>query len=115
MTRHITTEPDDADPDVRRTDRRPSDIVVRLGREELILRQRYELVSILNDVFAGALFLIGSFLFFRESTTYAATWLFVIGSVSMLIRPTIRLVRRVHLGRIHPDNPGATHESSMDF
>lgn len=88
------------------------DIVFHVGHDELIIGQRYETLSIVNDVFAGLLFLVGSFLFFSDSTMYTATWLFVIGSVSMLLRPTIRLARRLHLKRIHPRGH---HESSMDF
>lgn len=81
-------------------------LTLHLGHEELVIRQRYETLSILNDILIGVWFLVGSFLFFGESTTYAGTWLFVVGSVEMLIRPAIRLVRRVHLQRMHPDVPG---------
>lgn len=84
----------------------PRTLTLHLGHEELVIRQRYETLSILNDVLIGMWFLVGSFLFFGASTTYAGTWLFVVGSVEMLIRPLIRLARRVHLRRIHPDLPG---------
>lgn len=56
--------------------------------------------------------MVGSFLFFSDSTAYTATWLFVVGSVLMLIRPSIRITRRVHLQRISPQNPP---ENSRDF
>src|SRR5699024_2001807 len=69
------------------------DIHLRIGREELVIRQRYQFISIANDVLIGLWFLIGSFMFFSESLTYSGTWLFVIGSVEMLIRPVIRLIR----------------------
>jgi len=42
-------------------------------------------------------FIIGSVLFFNESTTTAGTWLFLAGSVELLIRPIIRLSRNIHL------------------
>ena len=80
--------------------------MLHLGREELVVRQRYETLSIVNDILIGLWFLVGSFLFFSGSTTYAGTWLFVIGSVEMLVRPAIRLARRLHLQRLHPDVPG---------
>ncbi|MFT6023417.1 MAG: hypothetical protein ACI9PY_001534 [Ascidiaceihabitans sp.] len=38
---------------------------------------------------------MGSILFFNESTTFVATWLFVIGSVFFGLRPTIRLYREL--------------------
>lgn len=92
-------------------------IQLRIGHEELTIRQRYETLSIVNDFCAGVLFVVGSVLFFYESTTYAATWLFLIGSILFVLRPTIRLTRRIHLGRHHDADPtgAAAHESSMDF
>ncbi len=93
----------------------PTDLAIHIGHDELVIRRRYETASIANDVVTGLLFLVGSCLFFSESTTVAATWLFVVGSVLMLIRPTIRLARRVHLTRRRGGDAHGAHESSMDF
>ncbi|QIE54456.1 N-acetyl-gamma-glutamyl-phosphate reductase [Pikeienuella piscinae] len=54
-----------------------------------------ELAYTFVDFSAAALFVIGSVLFFDESTTYVATWLFVIGSMLFGMRPTIKLAREV--------------------
>ncbi|MEJ2860991.1 YrhK family protein [Actinomycetospora flava] len=75
-------------------------LVYRLGREELVIRRRYEVLSIVNDILVGLWFLVGSILFFSAETTYVGTWFFVIGSVELLIRPGIRFARRVHLQRV---------------
>lgn len=88
--------------------------VVHFGHDELIVRQRYEVLSIINDILIGVWFVIGSFFFFSETLTYAGTWLFVVGSIELLIRPTIRLARRVHLQRYHPHVPG-TADAAHDF
>lgn|SRR5699024_7058751 len=72
---------------------------IPLGPEVLVIRDRYESLSIANDVLLGIWFTVGSFLFFSESTMTAATVLFVLGSMQMLIRPVIRLSRRIHLRR----------------
>lgn len=88
--------------------------VVRIGHDELVVRQRYEVVSIANDILIGVWFLVGSILFFSESSAYWGTWLFVLGSVEMLVRPVIRLVRRVHLQRLHPDGVGGA-DAGHDF
>lgn len=85
---------------------------VRAGHHELVIRGRYETLSIVNDILIGVIFVVGSFLFFSDSTAYTATWLFVVGSVLMLIRPSIRITRRVHLQRISLQNPP---ENSRDF
>ena len=88
------------------------DLTLTIGREQLRIRGVYESLSIANDFLAGILFLVGSILFFRESPMVAATWLFVLGSVLFVLRPSIRLVRRVHLGRI---DAGRASESARDF
>jgi len=77
----------------------PKDATLTVGDEELVIRNRYETLSIANDVVVGVLFVVGSVLFLRESTTTAGTWLFVIASVQFLLRPCIRLARHVHLRR----------------
>ncbi|GAA1905478.1 hypothetical protein GCM10009737_02890 [Nocardioides lentus] len=84
-------------------------LTLHLGREELVLRRRYESLSILNDLLIAIWFLAGSVLFFSAETTYAGTWLFVIGSAELAVRPVIRLSRRVHLRRV------GGHESAADF
>ena len=92
----------------------PQGWVVHIGDHELVVRQRYEIISIGNDLLIGLWFVVGSILFFYESLAYYGTWLFVIGSVQMLIRPTIRLTRRVHLRGFHPDVPGSA-DAGHDF
>lgn len=54
-----------------------------------------EIAYTVVDFSAAALFVIGSLLFFSESTTYAGTWLFVVGSVLFGLRPTIKLYREI--------------------
>ena len=43
---------------------------------------------------------------------FAAMAAFVLGSIQMMLRPTIRFVRRTHLQRLRPAQP---HETSTDF
>ena len=78
---------------------RNTDIDVPVGRDELVIRNRYETLSIVNDVLIGVLFVVGSVLFLWESTSIVATWFFIAGSVQFLVRPGISLARRVHLKR----------------
>ncbi len=84
--------------------------MLRIGRDELVIRQRYEVVSILNDLLIAGWFIAGSVLFFSSSTTTAGVWLFLVGSLELAVRPLIRLVRHVHLRRLHP-----APESDQDF
>lgn len=88
-----------------------ADLTLRIGHDELIIRRRYETLSIVNDVLIALWFIAGSILFFSESTAYAGTWLFLVGSVELLVRPAIRLTRNLHVQRIGQGQPA----SNADF
>ncbi|MFC4496205.1 YrhK family protein [Streptomyces ovatisporus] len=87
---------------------------LRMAREELMLRQRYESASVVNDILIALWFLAGSVMFFFSAWQTAGTWCFVIGSVELLVRPVIRLSRRIHLQRRRGGGHYA-HESPQDF
>ncbi len=92
------------------------DLHIPYTDDEIVLRDRYEILSIVNDLLIAVWFLIGSILFFRESTAYAGTWLFVLGSAQLMLRPSIRLSRRVHLQRHRQRHGGqGPTDSSQDF
>lgn len=86
------------------------DLILRLGHEELTIRQRYEVASIINDIFIAVWFIIGSILFFNEDTTTIGTWFFLLGSIQLLIRPVIRLTRRIHITRLGSRQSEAAHD-----
>lgn len=88
---------------------------LRIGRYELVVRRRYELLSIANDLLIGVWFAVGSVLFLSPATTRAGTWLFLVGSLQLMIRPLIRLARNLHLQRISPAGRGFLLGSSHDF
>ena len=69
------------------------------GHDELVVRRRYQVLSILNDVCIGVWFLIGSIMFLSDQWQTFGTWLFIIGSAQLLIRPLIRLAHHLHLKR----------------
>lgn len=79
-------------------------LTITIGHEELVVRQRWEVVSIVNDILVALWFIVGSVLFFHESTTTVGTWLFLVGSIEMLARPVIRLGRRIHLTRLRANS-----------
>ncbi|KFE42575.1 YrhK family protein [Staphylococcus agnetis] len=60
----------------------------------------YKALYQLNDVVLGLIFLIGSFLFFSDSTVFQGTVLFVIGSIQMIIRPLIAMIHDLHMAMI---------------
>jgi hypothetical protein len=63
----------------------------------------HEVLRTAVDFGAALCFLVGSVLFFWEATQTPAIWLFVVGSVFFMLKPTLRLVRElqyVHQGHI---------------
>lgn len=77
-------------------------LLIRLGPDELVIRRRYQALSIFNDVLIGVWFLIGSLAFFDPAWEPVGVWLFVLGSAQLLIRPAIRLAHLIHLRRVPP-------------
>lgn len=83
----IVGQSDDHNPQIR----------ISAGKHVIVLNHRYEALSILNDIFIGIFFTVGSVLFyFSELETWAIT-MFVLGSIDFLLRPVLRLARRLHV------------------
>jgi hypothetical protein len=61
---------------------------------------RYQVVRTGVDFGAALCFVVGSVLFFFEKTTIIATWFFLVGSILFAVKPTIDLVRSIHLRRL---------------
>ncbi|HKI72998.1 MAG TPA: YrhK family protein [Pseudomonadales bacterium] len=75
-------------------------IILKLRHEEIVIRQRYETLSIANDFFIAIWFLTGSILFLYPVDETIAVWCFIVGSFQFLVRPSIRLIGHIHLQRI---------------
>jgi hypothetical protein len=66
---------------------------------------RYQVVRTAVDFGAAMCFVVGSAFFFFASMTTPADWLFLLGSILFAIKPTIDMVRSLHLrGLPAPDN-----------
>jgi len=68
-----------------------------LTPRHLEIYRRYQVVRTAVDFGAASCFVLGSVFFFFHSTTKAADWLFLIGSILFAVKPTIDIVRSVHL------------------
>lgn len=68
-----------------------------LGKHEFFIKKNYEMLNTINDFLLGFWFLVGSICFYFEHLKSWGVTLFVLGSIQMLIRPTIRLIHNFHL------------------
>lgn len=73
---------------------------IGIGSRHLVIQRRYEAVGALNDFLIAVWFLTGSFFFLRNTLVEDGTWLFIVGSAQLLIKPMIKLSSLIHLGRI---------------
>jgi len=70
---------------------------IYIGKYEFFFKKSYKVINTINDFLIGIWFLIGSILFFYDHLKNIGVWLFILGSVQLLIRPTIKLVHDFHL------------------
>ena len=79
-------------------------LTLKLGSEKLVIRRRYEVMSIVNDFVIALWFLVGSILFLFPEYEKLAVWLFIFGSLQFLVRPSIRLASHIHIKRVASSN-----------
>ncbi|WP_020677712.1 YrhK family protein [Geopsychrobacter electrodiphilus] len=72
-----------------------------LGREHVIVQRRYEAVGAINDLLIAIWFLVGSFFFLSNSLVERGTWLFIVGSVQLLIKPVLKLASLIHVRHVY--------------
>lgn len=60
----------------------------------------YQWIHLLVDFAAAAMFVAGSILFLQPELVRAGSWLFLVGSIFFAMKPTLRLLRVLHLRRL---------------
>jgi hypothetical protein len=73
---------------------------VDIGEQHIVIQRRYEALGAFNDLLIAVWFLVGSFFFLNESLTEDGTWLFIVGSAQLIIKPVIKLTSLIHVGRV---------------
>ncbi len=72
-----------------------------IGQEHMTIQRRYEALGACNDMLIALWFLVGSFFFLTDSLVDSGTWLFVVGSAQLMIKPVLKLVSLVHVSRVY--------------
>ncbi|GAA0831313.1 hypothetical protein GCM10009112_16350 [Marinomonas arenicola] len=72
-----------------------------LDQDHIVIQRRYEALGAVNDLLIAVWFLIGSFFFLTEALVVDGTWLFILGSGQLLIKPIIKLISLVHVKRVY--------------
>ena len=84
--------------------KKEKNIYIDTGNHEIIIEQRYQMLSTLNNLLLGILFLIGSILFLSKDQQTLAISLFIAGSLLMVVRAVIDIVKNTHLKRLRVRN-----------
>jgi len=71
-----------------------------IGNEHFVIQRRYEALGAFNDLLIAIWFLIGSFFFLNASLVESGTWLFIAGSTQLIIKPLIKLMSLIHVGKV---------------
>lgn len=71
-----------------------------IGTEHIVVQRRYEALGAVNDLLIAVWFLVGSFFFLNDSLVESGTWLFIVGSAQLIIKPLIKLVSLIHVGKV---------------
>ncbi|MEL0636566.1 MULTISPECIES: YrhK family protein [Marinomonas] len=72
-----------------------------LDQDHIIIQRRYEALGALNDFLIAVWFLVGSFFFLKEALVVDGTWLFILGSGQLLIKPIIKLISLIHVKHVY--------------
>ncbi|MDP8078882.1 YrhK family protein [Phocoenobacter skyensis] len=83
-----------------------------LKQKHIIIQRRYEMLGAINDLFIAIWFLIGSFFFLSDSLVTSGTWLFIVGSAQLLIKPTLKLISLIHVRKVYEKQGSASTGSA---
>ncbi|OON40253.1 hypothetical protein BTJ39_10190 [Izhakiella australiensis] len=78
-----------------------SNTSLTFGPQHVIIRHRYKALGAVNDLLIAVWFLIGSMFFFSETLMESGTWLFVAGSIQLILKPAITLSKLIHVRRLY--------------
>lgn len=85
-----------------------------LGQKHIITQRRYEALGAINDFLIAVWFLIGSFFFLSDSLVESGTWLFIVGSAQLLIKPVLKLISLVHVKKIYDQKQKTESQKNQD-
>lgn len=90
---YVETKEHDTSPE------KEQDIIVKTGHFRVYFQNYYTLISLINDLFTGILYLSGSLI--QTFTTYTSlgNYLFIFASFFLLMRPILKILHNVFLYR----------------
>lgn len=75
------------------------DIIVKTGHFRVYFQNYYTLISLINDIFTGVLYLTGSLVQTFTDFETAGSYMFIFASFFLLMRPVLKILHNVFLYR----------------
>ena len=73
------------------------DIIWKVGKLRIYFQNYYMIISLINDVLLGGLFLIGSIATLLNSPEWIRQWSYLIGAFFMLMRPILKILSNIFI------------------
>lgn len=73
------------------------DIIVKVGKFRIYFQNYYTIISLVNDVLLGGLFLVGSIATLLDASKWISRWSYFLGALFMLMRPVLRILRNIFI------------------
>ncbi|ERN55135.1 YrhK family protein [Alkalihalophilus marmarensis] len=85
---------------------------VKLGRMRIYFDKRYRVISTINDLLIGILFVIGSILNFFDQAEKIGLICYLAGSTFLVVRPILRLMHSASLRKEIQDKDTYTTDNN---
>jgi hypothetical protein len=76
------------------------DVQIEMGKYQMIIEHRYQVLSFFNDLLLGVLYLIGSILFLTDVSKVVSISFFLAGSIMMIIRAGLNILKDLHVRKV---------------
>ena len=73
------------------------DLEINYGKFRLYILKKYDSIQLIGDILTGISFVTGSILNLTGASTIYGQILYLIGSLALTVRPTIKIIRRTRI------------------
>ncbi len=89
-------------PEIKRKKREPKeykaeDMIVKVGKFRFYFQNYYTIISLVNDILIGALYVTGSIMSIVDGPEWIRQWTYLAGAVFMLMRPILKIIRNIFI------------------
>lgn len=72
-------------------------MIVKVGKFRFYFQNYYTIISLVNDILIGALYVTGSIMSIMNGPEWIRQWTYLAGAVFMLMRPILKIIRNIFI------------------